>query len=88
MRLQNKRVIITGGSTGIGAAVARHWGLDDAVIHMIRRLPVTTAVRSIDTDDDMLRAVASCAARTAGEFVIVHSACGTVRLLTNVNTKQ
>jgi HD-like signal output (HDOD) protein len=45
----------------VGAAVARHWGLDDAVVHMIRRLPLTTAVRSIDTDDDMLRAVASCA---------------------------
>jgi non-specific serine/threonine protein kinase len=48
----------------VGAAVARHWGLDDAVIHMIRRLPVTTAVRSVDTDDDMLRAVASCANET------------------------
>jgi eukaryotic-like serine/threonine-protein kinase len=48
----------------VGAAVARHWGLDDAVIHMIRRLPIATAVRSVDTDDDMLRAVASCANET------------------------
>jgi non-specific serine/threonine protein kinase len=46
---------------GIGAAVARHWGLDDAVLHLIRRLPVTTQPRSIDNDDAMLRAVASCA---------------------------
>jgi len=48
----------------VGAAVARHWGLDDAVVHMIRRLPLTTAVRSIERDDDMLRAVASCANET------------------------
>ncbi len=45
----------------IGAAVARHWGLDDSVLTMARRLPLTTAVRSIDDDDSLLRAVASCA---------------------------
>ena len=45
----------------IGAAVARHWGLDDAVLHLIRRLPLRTPPRTIDNDDDMLRAVASCA---------------------------
>ena len=46
---------------GLGAAVARHWGLDDAVLHLIRRLPLTTPPRTVDDDDDMLRAVASCA---------------------------
>ncbi len=46
---------------GVGAAVARHWGLDDAVLHLIRRLPLATPPRSIEHDDDMLRAVASCA---------------------------
>jgi non-specific serine/threonine protein kinase len=46
---------------GIGAAVARHWGLDDAVLHLIRRMPLATQPRTIDNDDDMLRAVASCA---------------------------
>ncbi len=45
----------------IGAAVARHWGLDDAVLHLIRRMPLATAPRAVDHDDDMLRAVASCA---------------------------
>ena len=45
----------------IGAAVARQWGLDDAVLNMIRRLPPGTAVRSVENDDDMLRTVASCA---------------------------
>jgi HD-like signal output (HDOD) protein len=44
----------------IGTAVARHWGLGDAVLHLIRRLPTTTAPRAIDNDDDLLRAVASC----------------------------
>ncbi len=46
---------------GIGAAVARHWGLDDTVLHMIRRMPLSTQPRTVDNDDDMLRAVASCA---------------------------
>ena len=44
-----------------GAAVARHWGLDDSVLHMIRRFPANAAVRAIEDDDDMLRATASCA---------------------------
>jgi HD-like signal output (HDOD) protein len=45
----------------IGAAVARHWGLDDTVLHLIRRLPTATPPRAIENDDDVLRAVASCA---------------------------
>ncbi|MBX3645365.1 MAG: HDOD domain-containing protein [Rubrivivax sp.] len=45
----------------VGAAVARHWGLDDAVLHLIRRMPLSTTPRAIDNDDDLLRAVASCA---------------------------
>lgn len=45
----------------IGNAVARQWGLDDAVLMMIRRLPQSTAVRSVENDDDLLRTVASCA---------------------------
>lgn len=45
----------------MGAAVARHWGLDEAVLHMIRRLPLNTPVRTPDNDDDVLRAVASAA---------------------------
>lgn len=48
----------------IGAAVARLWGLDDTVLHMIRRMPLSAAPRSADTDDEMLRAVASCANET------------------------
>jgi eukaryotic-like serine/threonine-protein kinase len=48
----------------IGTAVARHWGLDDSVLHMIRRLPTSTAVHTPETDDDMLRIVASCANET------------------------
>jgi non-specific serine/threonine protein kinase len=45
----------------IGAAVARHWGLDESVLLMIRRLPGTTAVHEPDGDGAMLRVVASCA---------------------------
>jgi non-specific serine/threonine protein kinase len=45
----------------LGAAVARHWGLDESVLHMIRRFSLGSAVRTIENDDDMLRATASCA---------------------------
>ncbi|HEX6016634.1 MAG TPA: HDOD domain-containing protein [Burkholderiaceae bacterium] len=45
----------------LGAAVARHWGLDESVLHMIRRYGPDAAVRTIETDDDMLRATGSCA---------------------------
>jgi non-specific serine/threonine protein kinase len=43
----------------LGAAVARHWGMDDDVMHMIRRLPDTMPVRAPEGDGDVLRAVGS-----------------------------
>jgi non-specific serine/threonine protein kinase len=45
----------------LGAAVARHWGLDDSVQHMIRRIPPTAPVRAPESDADILRVSASCA---------------------------
>jgi non-specific serine/threonine protein kinase len=45
----------------LGAAVARHWGLDESVLHMIRRCSPDAPVRALESDDDMLRATASCA---------------------------
>lgn len=45
----------------IGVAVARHWGLGDEVLHMIRRLPVAKPVRKPDSDADLLRSAASAA---------------------------
>lgn len=53
----------------IGAAVARYWGLDEGVLHMIRRLPVGAPVRHGDSDDDLLRLVASAANETADALV-------------------
>ena len=50
---------------GMGAAVARWWGMDEAVLHMIRRLPTQLPVRQADSDDDVLR----CAASAANEAV-------------------
>ena len=44
-----------------GFAVARHWGLGDEILHMIRRLPVDAPVRKPDSDADLLRIVASAA---------------------------
>jgi eukaryotic-like serine/threonine-protein kinase len=52
------------GIEAIGTAVARHWGLDEAVLNMIRPLVPDAPVRSADTDDDMLRTVASAANET------------------------
>lgn len=45
----------------LGAAVARHWGLDDSVQHMIRRIAPTAPVRTPEADADILRVSASCA---------------------------
>lgn len=45
----------------LGAAVARHWGLNDEVLHMVRRLPPGRPVRSADSDGDVLRIAASAA---------------------------
>lgn len=45
----------------MGAAVARWWGMDEAVLHMIRRLSPASPVRQPDNDDEMLRVVASAA---------------------------
>ena len=44
-----------------GSAVARHWGLGEEVLHMIRRLPVDVPVRKPDGDAEVLRIVASAA---------------------------
>jgi eukaryotic-like serine/threonine-protein kinase len=45
----------------LGSAVARHWGLDDTVQQMIRRVPATAPVRTPESDADILRVSASCA---------------------------
>ncbi|UUX97733.1 HDOD domain-containing protein [Aquabacterium sp. J223] len=48
----------------MGLAVARQWGLDDSVLHMVRRLPLGAPARAADGDDDLLRALASAANET------------------------
>jgi eukaryotic-like serine/threonine-protein kinase len=45
----------------IGSAVARHWGLDDGVLAMVRRQPAATSPRAPDNDDELLRLLGSCA---------------------------
>lgn len=45
----------------LGAAVARHWGLDEGVQTMMRRVPTSTPVRAADGDADLLRLAASAA---------------------------
>lgn len=45
----------------LGDTVARHWGLDESVLHMIRRCSPGAPVRSPESDDDTLRVTASCA---------------------------
>ncbi|MCE9661544.1 MAG: HDOD domain-containing protein [Burkholderiales bacterium] len=44
-----------------GFAVARHWGLGEEILHMIRRLPLEAPVRKPDGDAELLRIVASAA---------------------------
>ena len=44
----------------IGAAVARHWSLDDSVLAMVRRQPLGTNPHTPSNDDEVLRLLASC----------------------------
>jgi non-specific serine/threonine protein kinase len=53
--------VLGADTEAIGLAVARHWGLDDSVLHMIRRQPLARPVRMPESDDEMLRTLASCA---------------------------
>jgi non-specific serine/threonine protein kinase len=45
----------------LASAVTRQWGLDESMLHMIRRVSPATPIRSADSDDDVLRLSASCA---------------------------
>ena len=45
----------------LGAAVARHWGLGEEMLHMIHRVPLDRPVRTPDTDVEVLRITASAA---------------------------
>lgn len=45
----------------LGSAIARQWGLDGEVMHMIRRLPLDAPVHTPENDHEVLRAVASAA---------------------------
>jgi non-specific serine/threonine protein kinase len=44
----------------LALAVVKQWGLNEDVIHMVRRLPLDRPVRAADSDADLLRAAASC----------------------------
>lgn len=62
MTEQGASFAVLGADTeAIGQAVARYWGLDDDVLVMTRRLPLTTPVHKPTQDDEMLRTLASCA---------------------------
>jgi hypothetical protein len=44
----------------LALAVVRQWGLNEDVLHMVRRLPLDRPVRAADSDADLLRATSSC----------------------------
>ncbi|MFL6660954.1 MAG: serine/threonine protein kinase, partial [Rhizobacter sp.] len=44
-----------------GIAVARHWGFEEDVLHMVRRVPADQAPRKAANDAEVLRALASAA---------------------------
>ncbi|WP_148280211.1 serine/threonine protein kinase [Rubrivivax gelatinosus] len=60
----------------LGHAVARHWGLDDGVLHMIRRLPLETPVRHADGDTELLRQVASAGNEIVDAYATTGAAPG------------
>lgn len=45
----------------LGLAVARHWGLDEGVVQMARRLPLGSPVHTPEGDGEILRTTACCA---------------------------
>jgi non-specific serine/threonine protein kinase len=45
----------------LGAAVARHWGLGDELVQMIRRQPLDAAVHAVRSDADAIRLTCSLA---------------------------
>lgn len=45
----------------MAGAVARWWGLDESVLHMMRRQAPTAGVRQPENDDEWIRITASCA---------------------------
>ena len=45
----------------LGQAVGRYWGLDEATLQMMRRLPPQLPVHTSNHDADLLRVTASCA---------------------------
>ena len=67
----------------LGAAVARHWGLGDEVMHMVRRLPPDSPARKPDNDADVLRLTAS-AANDAVDAVTLNIGARAVTALTQV----
>jgi non-specific serine/threonine protein kinase len=46
----------------LAVAVARHWGLDEDMLHAMRRVSTTAPVRAPDSRNDTLRLLASAAA--------------------------
>jgi eukaryotic-like serine/threonine-protein kinase len=48
----------------LATAVVRPWGLGDAVLQMMRRMPLETAVHPANSDEEFLRILASCAHET------------------------
>jgi len=62
MSEENASVAVLGVEIeAFGAAVARHWGLSEDVLHMVRRLPADATVRKPDSDAEVLRLTASAA---------------------------
>jgi eukaryotic-like serine/threonine-protein kinase len=45
----------------IGTAIAKRWGVDDQIATLLRRWPLQQPVRAGESDQDILRSVASCA---------------------------
>ena len=54
----------------LGHAVARHWGLEDEVLHMVRRVPLAAPVHQADADGDLLRLSACCANEAVDTLVL------------------
>ncbi len=67
----------------MGAAIARHWGLDESTQQMIQRLPLTTPIRAATSDAELLRFSACCANEVVdvGTLPLVQQASALLRVV-------
>lgn len=81
LELQNKRALVTGGSRGIGKAIARALLLEGADVAILARDPERLVATAAELADETGGRIVSVAADTTDDAQVVAAAADAVRLL-------